>query len=56
MLIKISQSDKDYLISRGYLKLQSGKYPEMHTTCKQKKSKRKKYYVPDYFKKYLKNR
>lgn len=55
-LIKISREEVDYLISSNKLKLKSGKYSELHITSKQKKSKRKNYFVPDFFKKYLDNR
>lgn len=29
---------------------ENGRYPELHITSKQKKGKRKGYYVPDYLK------
>lgn len=39
--------EKDWLISKGYLKVKAGKYPGLTITSKQGKGKRKKYYVLD---------
>lgn len=50
MLIKISKDQVQNLIKKGYLKNVNGKYPELHITSKQKKGKRKNYFVPDYLK------
>jgi hypothetical protein len=55
-LIKISQEDAHYLIERGFIKSKFGKYPELHITCKQKKGKRKGYYVPSYLDRHLNNK
>ena len=41
------KQEKEFLVSKGYLKPRNGKYPGLAITCKQKKSKRKKYYVLD---------
>ena len=48
-LIKVTRSDVERLIEKGYLKTRKGRFPELHITSKQKKGKRKNYYIPDYF-------
>jgi hypothetical protein len=45
----------NYLKDSGYLKQEKGRYPDESITSKNKGSKRKKRYVPDYiYEKYLK--
>ena len=44
----ISQQEKEWLISKKILKMERGKYPDLSTIGKNKKSRRKKPTVPDY--------
>jgi hypothetical protein len=52
-LKKISKEDAFYLIKEGFLKTKKGKYEDLHITSKQKKGKRKGYYVPDFLLKHI---
>jgi hypothetical protein len=47
-LVKVTRTDVDYLIEKGYLKNEKGRYKELHIASREKKGKRKNYYVPDY--------
>lgn len=44
---EITRLEKDWLISKGYLKPRNGKYYGLGITSKHKKGKRKRYYVLD---------
>jgi hypothetical protein len=54
-LVQINKDEKEFLIKNGYLKAKMGKYPDLTITSRNKKSRRKIYYVPDYYVNYLKN-
>ena len=45
---QVSQQEKEWLISKKILKMEGGKYPDLSTIGKGKKSRRKKPTVPDY--------
>jgi len=52
-LIEINKEQKKYLIEHNVLKCTNGKIPNLTITSKEKPSKRKKFYVPDWCQKYL---
>ena len=52
-LVKITKEQADFLIENGHLTNKEGKYPDLQITCRQKGSKRKSYFVPDYLAKKL---
>jgi hypothetical protein len=45
----ISQGQKEYLIKNNILQCVGGKYPDLRIASKEKKSSRKKYFVPDHY-------
>jgi len=47
-LKQISQQEKEWLISKKILKMERGKYPDLTTIGRGKKSRRKKPTVPDF--------
>ena len=55
-MIKITKGQKDYLINKGFLKLERGRYVGLSICNKEHgKGKSKTYYVPDYMARWLKN-
>jgi len=53
-LILITKQEKQFLIKKSFLKCTKGRFPDLHIACNKKKSHRKKYYIPDYYRKNLK--
>ncbi len=49
---QISKSEKEFLMKNKLIQMIGGRYPDLTITGR--KSKRKKYYVPDYIKAKLK--
>ena len=45
---QVSQQEKEWLISKKILKMERGKYPDLTTIGRGKKSRRKKCFVPDF--------
>ncbi len=43
----ITKEQADYLIKKGYLKQEKGRFPDLSITSRQKPGKRKKRYIPD---------
>jgi hypothetical protein len=54
-MIKITQSQRDYLIIKGFLKSERGGYPGLMVCNKTHKKMRKTYYIIDFYSRYLKN-
>ncbi|MFW5891168.1 MAG: hypothetical protein ACOCUI_03020 [bacterium] len=50
---KISREHKEYLIKKNILKCKGGRYPDL-TVVNRKNGKKQKYYVPEWYLKYLK--
>ncbi len=44
---QITKEEKDFLISKGYIKRYNGKYADLIILNKHKKSNRKKYYTTE---------
>ena len=52
-MIEITKTQMEYLISRGYLRLEKGKYVDLIITSRKHGGKRKKRYVPWTYEKFL---
>jgi len=55
ILVEISKEQMEYLIKNKILKCKKGQYKDLYISSRNKKSKRKKRYIPDeIYEKYLK--
>lgn len=53
-MVKITKSQKEYLIAKGYLRMERGRYPDLSICNKEHgKGRAKTYYVPNWCSRWL---